>query len=127
MIVPKIYSEIIYYVLIPTFIVVFVFGLAILITAYKDREKVDFNRRYKMNYWGSVIGIIFGAILLTVSVGFSIAFIEKIYLNQLQQTYPVVLAILYVFPFVPLGFLIYCIVKLIQTLNHKNEIIVEVE
>lgn len=127
MIVPKIYTEVIYYVLIPIFIVILVFGIAMIVVALKDKKEVDLNRRFKMNYWSSIVGIIFGAILLTVSLGFSIAFLEKIYSNQLQDTYPLLLGLLYVFPVVPLGFLIFCIVKFIKVLNHRNEIIVEVE
>ncbi len=127
MIVPKIYTEVIYYVLIPVFIVILVFGLAMIYVAIKDKKEVDLNRRFKMNYWSSIAGIIFGAILLTVSLGFSIAFLEKIYTNQLQDAYPLLVGLLYVFPIVPLGFLIFCVVKFVKVLNHRNEIIVEVE
>lgn len=127
MIVPNVYKEVIYYVLIPVFIIILIFGIAIIVVAQKDKKQVDLNRRFKMNYWSSVVGIIFGAVLLTLSLGFSIAFIEKIYTYHLAQTYPWVLVLLCIFPLIPLGFLIYCIVKLIRTLKHKNEIIVEVE
>lgn len=127
MIVPKIYTEVIYYVLIPVFIVILIFGLAMIYVAIKDKKEVDLNRRFKMNYWSSIAGIIFGAILLTVSLGFSIAFLEKIYTNQLQDAYPLLVGLLYVFPIVPLGFLIFCVVKFVKVLNHRNEIIVEVE
>ena len=49
MIVPKIYTEVIYYVLIPVFIVILVFGLAMIYVAIKDKKEVDLNRRFKIN------------------------------------------------------------------------------
>lgn len=122
MIVPNIYKEVIYYVLIPIFIVILVFGIAIIVVAQKDRIKEDIERRFRLNYWSSVVGIIFGALLLTVSLGFSVAFIEKIHAYHLTQSYPWVLVLLYVFPIVPFCFLIYCIVKLIKVLNNKERI-----
>ncbi len=127
MIVPKVYDEVINYVLIPIFIVIFIFGLIIIFASHKDRKDRDPRRQFKVNYWGAIIGIIFGALLLTVSIGFSVAFIEKMYNHHLINTYPWILALLSIFPLIPLGFLIYCIVKFVKLLKHRNEIIVEVE
>lgn len=127
MLIPKFYTEVVYYVLLPIFVIILLFGIFILVVSRKDSLKKDLETRFKLNYWSSIMGIILGSILLTVSIGYSVALIQKIYVYELTNVYPVVLAILYIFPIVPLVFVIFCIVRFIKVLKHRNEIIVEVE
>jgi len=119
------YEEIVWFVLIPLFIVLIVFGLALIITSRKKNKQNEGLYNYRANFWSSMIGILFGASLLAVSIGFSYTFIKTIYLNHLEANYPFVLILLYVFPLVPFGFLIYFIVHLMKTLKYSDKVLEE--
>lgn len=126
MLIPTFYEEIVYYVLIPIFVIILLFGLFILFYTRNNNIKIDSEARFKVNYWSAIVGIILGAILLTVSLGYSVALVQKLYNYGMATNYSFLLVILYIFPFVPLIFVILCIVRLLHVLKKHNEIIVEV-
>lgn len=117
--IPKTYKEVIYYILVPLFIVLMIFGFILFLTNRKKDKNNDVEYTYKVNYWSSVIGIIFGAMLFAVSIGFCVLFIQRLHLYELADKFSVLVVFLFIFPFIPLAFLIYFIIKFINTLRLK--------
>lgn len=113
MFVRQVYKEVILYVLIPLFLVLCLFAIIMFVGSRLGKNETDRQKRYRANFWSAVIGIIFGAILEALALGFSVAFIEKITSFGLEETYELFLKLLYVFPFIPLLFLIYVCVKFV--------------
>ncbi len=117
--IPKTYKEVIYYILVPLFIALMIFGFILFLTNRKKNKNNDLEYTYKVNYWSSVIGIIFGAMLLAVSIGFCVLFIQRLNLYGLADKFQVLIVFLFIFPFIPFAFLIYFIIKFINTIRLK--------
>ena len=122
-----VYSEenlmvLLFYVVIPLIIVSIIFFIIVKIYEHYNKDK-DLNRtNFVINYWGNVIGIIFTAILLSVSIGFSLAFTQNVReLNAIEENYFLYYFFM-VFPVVPLIFLIYYISKFIINIRKKEKI-----
>ncbi len=113
MLVETVYKEVILYVLVPLFLVLCLFGIVMFVRSRVGKNETDRQKQYRSNFWSAVIGVIFGAILEALALGFSVAFIEKITLLGLEGNYEFFLGMLHVFPFVPLLFLIYACVKFV--------------
>lgn len=113
MLVETVYKEVILYVLVPLFLVLCLFGIVMFLRSRVGTHETDRQKRYRANFWSAVIGVIFGAVLEALALGFSVAFIEKITLFGLEETYDFFLKLLHIFPFVPLIFLIYACVKFV--------------
>ena len=111
-----------FYVIIPLLIIFILFFIGTKIYEYKNRNK-DLNRtNYVINYWSNVMGIIFTAILLSVSIGFSLAFTANVRdLNAIEENI-VFYYFFMVFPAFPLFFLIYFISKFITNIRRKEKL-----
>lgn len=116
------YTEILYYLLIPLAIALAVFGIFLLVSSKKKGTK---EHTYRVNFWSSFLGVFFGALLFSIALAFSVVFIRRIYELGLVGTYKIVLGVLYVFPIIPLAFLVYFIYHFFYVINHRNDQIVE--
>lgn len=122
-----VYSEenmrvLLFYVIIPLLIILVLFFIGTKIYEHHNKDK-DLNRtNFVINYWSNVMGIIFTAILLSVSIGFSLAFTENVRaLNAIEENIFFYYFFM-VFPLFPLFFLIFYIVKFINNIRRKEKL-----
>ena len=110
------------YVIIPLLIILVLFFMGTKIYEHFNKDK-DLNRtNFVINYWSNVMGIIFTAILLSVSIGFSLAFTENVRaLNAIEENIFFYYFFM-VFPLFPLFFLIFYIVKFINNIKRKEKL-----
>lgn len=122
-----VYSEenmrvLLFYVIIPLLVILVLFFIGTKIYEHRNKDK-DLNQtNYVINYWSNVMGIIFTAILLSVSIGFSLAFTENVrVLNAIEEN--IFFYYFYmVFPVFPLFFLIFYITKFITNIRRKEKL-----
>ena len=119
-----VYSEenmrvLLFYIIIPLLIILVLFFIGTKIYEHRNKD-IDLNRtNFVINYWSNVMGIIFTAILLSVSIGFSLAFTENVRaLNAIEENIFFYYFFM-VFPLFPLFFLIFYIVKFINNIRRK--------
>lgn len=122
-----VYSEenmrvLLFYIIIPLLVILVLFFIGTKIYEHHNKDK-DLNRtNFVINYWSNVMGIIFTAILLSVSIGFSLAFTENVRaLNAIEENIFFYYFFM-VFPLFPLFFLIFYIVKFINNIRRKEKI-----
>ena len=122
-----VYSEenmrvLLFYVIIPLLIILVLFFIGTKIYEHRNKD-IDLNRtNFVINYWSNVMGIIFTAILLSVSIGFSLAFTENVRaLNAIEENIFFYYFFM-VFPLFPLFFLIFYIVKFINNIRRKEKL-----
>lgn len=122
-----VYSEenmrvLLYYVIIPLVSILILFFIGTKIYAHYTKDKDQNNVNYVINYWSDVVGIIFTAILLSVSIGFSLAFTANVRdLNAIEEN-KVFYYFFMVFPSFPLVFLIYYIGKFVTNIRKKEKL-----
>ena len=122
-----VYSEenmrvLLFYIIIPLLVILVLFFIGTKIYEHHNKDK-DLNRtNFVINYWSNVMGIIFTAILLSVSIGFSLAFTENVRaLNAIEENIFFYYFFM-VFPLFPLFFLIFYIVKFINNIRRKEKL-----
>lgn len=122
-----VYSEenlkvLLFYVIIPLIAIFIIFFIGVKIYEYHNKNKNTNRTNFVINYWSNVIGIIFTSILLSVSIGFSLAFTENIRnLNAIDEN-EFLYYFFMVFPLFPLIFLIYYICKFIINIRKKEKL-----
>ena len=108
-----------FYVIIPLLVILVLFFIGTKIYEHRNKDK-DLNQtNYVINYWSNVMGIIFTAILLSVSIGFSLAFTENVRALNVIEENIFFYYFFMVFPVFPLFFLIFYIVKFINNIRRK--------
>lgn len=122
-----VYSEenlrvLLFYVIIPLLVVLVLFFIGTKIYEHHNKDKDKNRTNFVINYWSNVVGIFVTSILLSISIGFSLAFTENVReLNAIDEN-----AFFYyffmVFPVVPLLFLIYYIAKFIINIRKKDKL-----
>ncbi len=122
-----VYSEenmrvLLFYIIIPLLVILVLFFIGTKIYEHHNKDK-DLNRtNFVINYWSNVMGIIFTAILLSVSIGFSLAFTENVRaLNAIEENIFFYYFFM-VFPVFPLFFLVFYIVKFITNIRRKEKL-----
>ena len=122
-----VYSErnlrvLLFYVIIPLVVILILFFIGTKIYAHYSKNKDQNNVNYAINYWSNVVGIIFTAILLSVSIGFSLAFTANVRdLNAIEEN-KVFYYFFMVFTAFPLVFLIYYIGKFVTNISKKEKL-----
>lgn len=126
-----VYSEenmrvLLFYVIIPLIVILFLFFIGTKVYEHRNKDKDRDRTNYVINYWSNVMGIIFTAILLSVSIGFSLAFTENVReLNAVDENLMLYYFFI-VFPVIPLFFLIYYITKFVINIRRKDKLDKEV-
>ncbi len=113
-------SEVIYLVLIPLFVTLVFYGLFVFFYSMKVQDKS--RKSYVISFWSNVIGILFGAVLLSVSIGFVIALIRRVEVEGLVVNNQILYTLFCFFPIIPFLFLCNFIRKFIQILHKKGKI-----
>lgn len=108
-----------WYIIIPLLVIMLIFSCFIFIYNLKNKEKRPNRTTYVINFWSDVFGIIFGAMLLSVSIGFSCAFIQTVRDLNAISTNTFFYYFFMFFPVIPLIFLIIFIVKFVMNLNKR--------
>ena len=122
-----VYSEenmrvLLFYIIIPLLVILVLFFIGTKIYEHHNKDKDLNSTNYVINYWSNVMGIIFTAILLSVSIGFSLAFTENVRaLNAIEENIFFYYFFM-VFPLFPLFFLIFYIVKFINNIKRKEKL-----
>ena len=111
-----------FYVIIPLIAILILFFIGTKIYEHFNKNKDENRTNFVINYWSNVMGVIFTAILLSVSIGFSLAFTENVRaLNAVDENI-VFYYFFMVFPVFPLIFLIYYICKFIINIRKKEKL-----
>lgn len=111
-----------FYVIIPLIVILILFFIGTKIYEHFNKNKDENRTNFVINYWSNVMGVIFTAILLSVSIGFSLAFTENVRaLNAVDENI-VFYYFFMVFPVFPLIFLIYYICKFIINIRKKEKL-----
>ena len=118
----KNFKILLFYIIIPLTILLLVFFIGTKIYE-KLRKNKDINHtNYVINYWNSFIGVFIASVLLSVSIGYGVAFTKLVNdYNALDDNiffYYFFMA----FPIIPLIFLIIYIRKFIHNLKAQDKI-----
>lgn len=122
-----VYSErnmrvLLYYVIIPLIVLLIIFFIGMKLYEHHNKKKNANRTNYVVNYWSNVIGIIFTAILLSVSIGFSLAFTANVRdLNAIEEN-KFFYYFFMVFPVFPFFFLVFYITKFITNIRRKEKL-----
>lgn len=114
--------EVVYMVLIPLFVTLVLYGLFVFFYSMKMRNKNQREKNYVISFWSSVIGIVFGAVLLSVSIGFVIAFVKRVEAEGLVVNNQLIYTLFCCFPVIPFLFLISFIYRFLKNLKEKAKI-----
>ena len=122
-----VYSEenfrvLLFYIILPLTVVLLLFFAGTKIYSALNKDKDINQTNYAINYWTNVLGILVTAILLSVSIGFALSFMQTVRdLNAIEEN-----AFLYyffmVFPIIPFIFLIVYIRKFIVNMKRKEKL-----
>ncbi len=115
-------EEVIYMVLIPLFVTLILYGFFVFFYSLHMKDKDQQRKNYVISFWSSVIGVLFGAILLSVSIGFVIALIKRVNTQGLVVNNQFLYTLFCCFPVVPFIFLIIFIRRFLKTLKQKSRL-----
>ena len=110
-------SAVWYYVVIP--IVLILFGYFIFYLVYRNKKN-NYYYNYVVDYVYSTLGIIFCGLLLCLLLGYSIATIQILILNNVIKTYILLDIVLIILPIIPASFLVYVIKVYLSNLKRKE-------
>ncbi len=115
-------DEVIYMVLIPLFVTLIFYGLFVFFYSIRMKDKDQRRKNYVISFWSSVIGILFGAVLLSVSIGFVMALVRRVNTLGLVVSNQIFYTLFCCFPVIPFIFLLSFIRKFLKTLKYKEEL-----
>ena len=112
-------QKVIWYVIVPLIVIMLLFSIGVFFYNLKNHDKKPNETNYWINFWTSILFIIFGAILLAVSIGFCVAMIKNMYDYKIVKDQKFFYYLFLFFPLVPLSFLAVSISKFIHNLSLK--------
>lgn len=113
-------EQIIWYVLVPLTVALLIFTLFSYFYNLAHYKKRPNHTNYVINFWSSVLGIIFGAMLLAAALGFSLAFIQNVQELNLVAEKQFFYYFFMVFPIIPFIFLIVSIRRFLLNLSKRH-------
>ncbi len=116
------FKILLFYIIIPLTVVLILFFIGTKIYTYLNKDKNSNDVNYAINYWSNVLGIIFTAILLSVSVGFAFAFIKTLHNLNIVESNIVLYYFFMFFPIIPFLFLIFYIRKFLYNMRLKEKL-----
>ena len=116
------FKILLFYIIIPLTVVLILFFIGTKIYTYLNKDKNSNDVNYAINYWSNVLGIIFTAILLSVSVGFAFAFIKTLHNLNIVESNIVLYYFFMFFPIIPFLFLIFYIRIFLYNMRLKEKL-----
>ena len=110
-------KEVWYYVVFP------IFGILIfylIFNLFYSRKKGTYYYNYVVDFVYSSLGIVFCGLLFCLLLGYSIATLQILSVNNLIKVYSLLTVILVILPIIPAGFLIYVISVFCKNLKRKE-------
>lgn len=108
-----------YYCLLPILILI-ITSLIFLIVYH--RKKDTYYYEFTVNYFLGIIGILLASLLFSLLLGYSLATIYTIFVNELVAKYYVFMIILFILPLIPLSLFIWVMLKIGRNLKYKKEL-----
>ncbi len=112
--------EVIYLVFIPLFTTLILYGLFVFFYSIKEKDKA--RKNYVVSFWSNVIGILFGSVLLSVSIGFVIALVRRVNAEGWIVNNQFLYLLFCCFPVIPFFFLCFFLHKFLKLLRNKDKI-----
>lgn len=112
-------KEVLYYVVIPLIIILLIYFI---FTISYNKKKGTYYYNYVMDYVYSTFGIVFCSLLFCLLVGYSIATLRILIINDAIARYLLLAIILVILPIIPTFFLIHVIRIYIKNLKRKVEL-----
>lgn len=112
-------KEVLYYVVIPLIIILLIYFI---FTISYNKKKGTYYYNYVMDYVYSTFGIVFCSLLFCLLVGYSIATLRILIINDAIERYLLLAIILVILPIIPTIFLIHVIKIYIKNLKRKVEL-----
>ena len=116
--------EIWYYVVIPILAILLVYFIFSLI--YR-KQKGTYYYNYVVDYVYSVLGIIFCSLLFCLILGYSIATLQILIVNNVIREYLLLAIIIGILPLIPSIFLVYILRIYVRNLKRKEKLDEELE
>ena len=113
-------QKVIWYVIVPFVIIMLLFSIGVFFYNLKNHDEKPNETNYWINFWMGVLFILFGSILLAVSIGFCVAMIKNMYDYKIVNEQKFFYYLFLFFPLVPLSFLAVSISKFIHNLSLKH-------
>lgn len=110
-----------YYIVIPLVLILIIFFIGTKIYEHHNRNKDSNRTNFVINYWSNTLGIIITAILLSVSIGFSLAFRENLKILDVVDENIFLYYFFTLFPILSLLFLVFFVSKFIINIQKKEE------
>ena len=111
-----------FYLIIPFTVILILFYIFTKIYTKKHQDQDKNYTNYVVNYWSNVLGIIFAAILLSVSLGFGAAFTRTLEDLAIVNENIFLYYFFMFFPILPLIFLFIYIGKFIRNMRRKEKL-----
>ena len=111
-------DKVLWYVIIPLIAITIIFSLAVFFYNLENQNDKPNRTNYRINYWSSILGIFFGAVLLGVTLGFSLALLQRT--TEVMNEVPIYIYLFFALPFLFLIFIIIYIKKFISNLNKES-------
>ncbi len=108
-----------YYVVIPIVVILIAYFL---FTVFYKHKKDSYYYNYVVDYVYSTLGTVFCSLLFCLLLGYSIATIQILVVNNLFEEYYALGIILIILPIVPASFLVYVIRIYLKNLKRKEEL-----
>lgn len=112
-------KEVYYYCFLPSILIII--GCLIFWLIYK-RKKGTYYYTFTLNYFFELSGILLSSLLLALLIGFAIATIQTIYVNELFTKYYIFMIIIAFLPLIPLCLFIWLCFKIHQNLQYKRQL-----
>lgn len=112
-------AEIWYYVVIPILVILLIY---LVFSLLYRKQKGTYYYHYVVDYVYSTLGIIFCSLLFCLILGYSIATIQILMVNDVIREYMLLAIIIGILPIIPSVFLVYVLRIYIKNLKRKEKL-----
>lgn len=110
-------------IVVPLILIIFVY----LVMIKKEKKKDIAVYRFKRDFWGNIISIFYSSIIFSLSLGYGVNVISKIYEYALEDRYLWLIIGIAVLVFLTFLFFIYVFIKYMKFLKNKEKYFNEIK